>query len=381
MQLNTFCFATAALLSCSLAASAQTTNNYIRSNLGAPWGQTTNENAMDMVFGAGQWSDLRYETVSPGALFTASTHFIYMEGGDSNATSLQTFLTANGSAISTWVNGGGRLFLNAAPNVGSTITTPFAGTTIDYPGFSSDPTTAFNPLHPAFVGPFTPVTTAYTGNSFAHATVSNPGGTAVIVSGGGSMTHLSERTIGGGFLMIGGLTTDNFHSPQPDAHNLRANIIDHVSRFSLVTTYCTAKVNSLGCVPAIGFAGASSATAGSGFVISGSNVRNNKPGLLLYSNTGRAATVFQGGLLCVHAPIRRSTQVNSGGTPPPASNCTGIYSLDMNAFAVGALGGIPAVYLVVPGTTIDAQFWGRDPGFAAPNNSSLTNALEFTVGA
>ncbi|HTF89909.1 MAG TPA: hypothetical protein VK843_15955 [Planctomycetota bacterium] len=147
-----------------------------------------------------------------------------------------------------------------------------------------------------------------------------------------------------------------------------------------VVTYCTAKVNSLGCTPAIGSSGGPSASAGAGFVVSGSNVRNQKPGLLLYSVTGRAASPFQGGTLCLAAPVRRSTATNSGGTALPASDCSGVYAIDMNAFAVGALGGHPVPALTVVGTLVDCQFWGRDPGFPAPMNSTLTNALEYVIG-
>jgi hypothetical protein len=143
--------------------------------------------------------------------------------------------------------------------------------------------------------------------------------------------------------------------------------------------YCTAKTNSLGCVPSIGASGVSSATASAGFTVSAGPVRNQKPGLLLYTSSGRAAAPFGGGILCLAAPIRRSTPLTSGGTPLPASDCTGAYSLDMNAFAHSILGGTPAPFLSVAGTVVDCQFWGRDPGFAPPNNVSLSDALEFVV--
>jgi len=144
------------------------------------------------------------------------------------------------------------------------------------------------------------------------------------------------------------------------------------------TIFCTAKLNSLGCMPSIDSDGAPSATAGTGFTITASNVINDKPGVLLYTDAGRASTAFQGGWLCLDTPIKRSVTIHSGGTSPP-EDCSGVYSIDMNAFAAGALGGAPASYLRVPGTTVYVQFWGRDNGFPAPDNSTLSNALSFSI--
>ena len=144
--------------------------------------------------------------------------------------------------------------------------------------------------------------------------------------------------------------------------------------------YCTAKINSLGCIPAIGSSGKASPTAGSGYVVSCTSVRNNKSGILFYRVNGAAMAVpFQGGTLCVQPPLSRTPVVNSGGTPSPADDCTGVFSIDMNAFAVGSLGGNPLPALTVPGTKVHVQWWGRDPSSSAPNGTTLSDALQYFV--
>jgi hypothetical protein len=146
------------------------------------------------------------------------------------------------------------------------------------------------------------------------------------------------------------------------------------------STYCTAKPNSLGCVPTISSLGTPSATAGSGFTLAGYSVRNNKSGLLIYGVNGPAASPFQGGTLCVSSPIKRTGGQNSAGSSPPVNDCTGSYIIDMNAFAVSAGPPVPLPALRVAGTVVNCQFWGRDPGFPSPNNTTLSDALVYSVG-
>ncbi|HTF88369.1 MAG TPA: hypothetical protein VK843_08165 [Planctomycetota bacterium] len=209
-----------------------------------------------------------------------------------------------------------------------------------------------------------------------------PNGMAYTEVVAGSYTTLARRSDGAliGFGEVSGVRMPLAGSSFAEIENVGNVFVARLEgAVPLPVSYCTAKLNALGCLPSMRWNGIPSASAGSGFTIQCVNARNQKPGLLLYSLTGQATFPAHGAILCVNAPIRRALGVSSGGSAS-GDDCSGILATDFNAFAVGALGGNPSLALQVPGTVVDAQYWGRDPGFAAPNNSMLSNGLHFTMG-
>ncbi len=134
--------------------------------------------------------------------------------------------------------------------------------------------------------------------------------------------------------------------------------------------YCVGKLNSLGCTPAIGATGVASASSGLAFQITCANVVNQKNGLLFYSHRPTVA-LFQGGTLCVATPTVRTPPQNSGGAAS-GSSCSGVYSMNFNAWVAG--GFDPALGA---GAEVFAQYWSRDP--ASPSKTSLSNALRFVI--
>ena len=172
--------------------------------------------------------------------------------------------------------------------------------------------------------------------------------------------------------------------PTPGSDNavVWENIFHWASGGSSAKVYCTAKVNSLGCTPRIAFAGGASAANKAPFFVTVDQVRNNKPGLFFYRLNGAPATLpFQGGTLCVGPTnIRRTTAFSAGGNPAPANDCSGVFAIDFNAFGAGLLGGNPDPGLGVQGNAYQCQAWGRDQGFPAPNNTTLSDALDVTIG-
>jgi hypothetical protein len=159
------------------------------------------------------------------------------------------------------------------------------------------------------------------------------------------------------------------------------------------TSFCTAKSGLVCGTPSIFATGTSSMAANSGFSVSAGPARDNRSGILMYNNQGVVAAVpFQGGSLCVNAMgIRRAGSTNSmGSCPPTPIGCNGTFSVDMNAFAnamwavpdcAGANSGIPpnnpAAFLLIAGTQVECQFWGRD---SVATGSLVSDGLGYVVG-
>ena len=201
---------------------------YLRSTQGQPWYQGSNEQAMNGVFSAGNWADLHYETVNIGTLLSATTSFIFMEGGDFTANELKSFLAANGTVIENWVSSGGRLFINSAPNEGVGMNLGFDGIHLNYNAdnsYSSNNVTGTDPSHPIFTGPYGDTGYQFSGYYFSHATLYGAGLSGLITSDERSEMVLAEMNYGSGYVMFGGMTTLNFQSP--NSLELRENILSY----------------------------------------------------------------------------------------------------------------------------------------------------------
>lgn len=156
--------------------------------------------------------------------------------------------------------------------------------------------------------------------------------------------------------------------PLADDAGLDAGRVTLVSLLIAPSAYCLSQTNSAGCAPQIGALGTPSLSGGS-LRVTASEVLNAKNGLLFW---GLAPTQvpFLGGALCVQPPTARTALQQSGGSSPPAVDCSGSFAFQFTAdyFASVGLGASDELY---------AQYWSRDP--ADPSGSNLSNALAFEI--
>jgi len=136
-------------------------------------------------------------------------------------------------------------------------------------------------------------------------------------------------------------------------------------------SYCTAKLNSQGCLPAMSAVGTANRSGADDFHLITSNVLNNKSGVLVWGRA-RGFSPLGGGNLCLAPPIYRRAIPSSGGSAT-GLDCSGVYDYFLSHAEMNLLG-------MLAGDTLHAQVWSRDPGWSPPNNIGLSDAREFTVG-
>ncbi|MEO6669680.1 MAG: T9SS type A sorting domain-containing protein [Ferruginibacter sp.] len=297
----------------SLQAAQAQCGKYLIFN-SAPWGQSDDQNAMNAVFGAGGWTQGTYAT-NPTTIFSASNCFVMLEGSESiNPTALKNFLLANNALIENWVAGGGRLFINAGPNEGGNITCGFGGTVINYnAGPYCNTAFAVNSSEAIFVGPYTPISTTYTGNFFSHASISGTGLTNLLTGTNpappGTLV-LAYKKWGTGVVFFGGLTQPSFWGPQPNALNLWKNIFSYVNVIPTFGVSCSVAGSSF-CTatsaPAmVSYTAAGTYTAGNTFTAQLSNGSGSFASVL---NIGSVASTTSG---IINATIPAGTAGGSG---------------------------------------------------------------------
>jgi hypothetical protein len=137
---------------------------------------------------------------------------------------------------------------------------------------------------------------------------------------------------------------------------------------SLPAIFCLPKIDSNFCIPRIGFDGFPSLGGNDPFDIEMSNASGQRNGLLFYGY-GTNNSPFQGGVLCVLQPVRRTAVQSTGGTN---FSCNGTMSFD---FAAHARSGVDS--LLVPGQACAAQYYYRDP--LDPFGTALSDGVSFTI--
>lgn len=174
-----------------------------------PWGNTENDAAMDLAFGAGNWDKANGFNASA---FGGGHSFVFLDGGDGISDEFDAFIGANLAALESFVTGGGHVFLNAARWTNPLLNTGF-GTTLTGDQFSTPGSLTVAGLAAGLDA--NGAGAAWTGNWFSHDVVS--GVDTCYVAGDLGCVFGSK----GAGLFVGGQTTPNFQSA--GGLQLRAN--------------------------------------------------------------------------------------------------------------------------------------------------------------
>jgi hypothetical protein len=196
-------------LACTLALGASVASAhdiaYVSGSSGEPWGMPGAIEALDDVYGPGNWERLNFPTAVDSGLFEHDC--IYLDGGDGADAEFNAFVETNRAALEGWVAGGGKLLINAARWGADPISLDLGmGITLTN-GPASDMGHAFDTSHPIFSGPWGATGADFDGDSLAHDVVTGDGLTALMYGDTDtSRIILAEKDYGAGHVIAGGLT-------------------------------------------------------------------------------------------------------------------------------------------------------------------------------
>ena len=156
----------------------------------------------------------------------------------------------------------------------------------------------------------------------------------------------------------------------PDGSRSDIGLVPFDASYQPHNAYCTAKLNSLGCTPAIAATNTASISSQSPFWITCSQQLNHRAGLLFYGFAPKS-TPYQGGYLCVQAPVRRTGLLDSGGNVG-VNDCSGVFAVEFNSIIQS--GGDASLEI---GVEVFCQFWSRDSASSFTTNRS--DALRFRL--
>ncbi|UCD74186.1 MAG: hypothetical protein JSV91_10390 [Phycisphaerales bacterium] len=180
---------------------------YVSGTGGEPWGMNGNVNAMNDVFGVGNWTRYDFPTAVGAGLWDNS--FILMDGGDGATDEFDAFVNANRADMEAWVAAGGRLIIGRASWGGQNGLDLGFGVNI-YNDMASDLGHAFDTSHPVYDGPYGFTGADFDGDYLAHDHLTGDFTPLMYGDGGTDHVLLAEKAYGAGHAIFHGLTLPFF---------------------------------------------------------------------------------------------------------------------------------------------------------------------------
>jgi hypothetical protein len=150
----------------------------------------------------------------------------------------------------------------------------------------------------------------------------------------------------------------------------------YVFDLSEYVNYCTAGTSAHGCQATIYSAGTASASGTYGFSLFAVDVAGLKNGLFFFGTSGQQADPWGNGTSyqCVVPPVVRADLLVGIGL---IGLCDGSFAQDLNAFWCSSCP--KPTKNPGAGAVVQAQLWYRDPQSTSNQDSSLSDAIEFSL--